>query len=186
MDKITEFHNMYPNIEITLINGPHAYLLELLDKHQVDFVIYSSLNITDKDLEVVDLYPVRYSFVCRKEDYNKYKNIKTIEELEDIPLILPIPSTNNRKYIDEIFIKHNIIPKKVMSIHTSEGILTAVKKGLGVGYVIEDIYKDDDNYKKLDIKEKLREEEITMIYNKNFLTEAPKRFIEEFINIEIK
>ena len=186
MDKITEFHNMYPNIEITLINGPHAYLLELLDKHQVDFVIYSSLNITDKDLEVVDLYPVRYSFVCRKEDYNKYKNIKTIEELEDIPLILPIPSTNNRKYIDEIFIKHNIIPKKVMSIHTSEGILTAVKKGLGVGYVIEDIYKDDDNYKKLDIKEKLREEEITMIYNRNFLTEAPKRFIEEFINIEIK
>ena len=186
MDKITDFHNKYPNIEITLINGPHAYLLDLLDKHQVDFIIYSAFPINDDDLEVVELYNVKYSFVCRSEDYNKYKNIKNIEELENIPLILPIPTTNNRKYIDEIFIKHNIIPKKIMSIHTSEGILTAVKKGLGLGYVIEDIYRDDDSFKKLNINEKLREEAINMIYNKNFLTEAPKRFIEEFINIEIK
>ena len=73
-----------------------------------------------------------------------------------------------------------------MSIHTSEGILTAVKKGLGIGYVIEDIYKNDDNYMKLDIKEKLREETINIIYNKVFLTEAPKRFIKEFIKVEIK
>ena len=40
IDKITAFHNKYPNIEITLINGPHAYLLDLLDKHQIDFMIY--------------------------------------------------------------------------------------------------------------------------------------------------
>lgn len=185
MDKITEFHNKYPNIEITLINGPHAYLLNLLNKHQVDFVIYSVIDVDNKDLDIVKLYTVNYSFVCSKEDYNKYKNIKKIEELENIPLILPIKSTNNRKYIDEIFIKHNIIPKKTMNIHTSEGILTAVKKGLGIGYVIEDIYKNDDNYKKLNIKEKLREEDIIMIYNKKFLTEAPIRFIEEYINVKI-
>ena len=52
--------------------------------------------------------------------------------------------------------------------------------------VIEDIYKDDENFKKIDIKEKLREEDIIMIYNKKFLTNAPIRFIEEFINIKIK
>lgn len=186
MDVITKFHNKYPNIEITLMNGSHAYLLDLLDKHQVDFIIYSSINVDNKDLDIVKLYTVNYSFVCRKEDYNKFKNIKKIEDLENIPLILPITSTNNRKYIDEVFIKHNIVPKKTLNIHTSEGILTAVKKGLGLGYVIEDIYKDDDNYKKVDVHEKLREEDIIMIYNKKFLTNAPKRFIEEFINVKIK
>lgn len=185
IDKIAAFHNKYPNIEISLINGSHAYLLELLDKHQIDFMVYSDINISDNDLDVLELYTVHYSFVCRKEDYNKYKNIKTIKDLENVELVLPIPTTNNRKYIDEIFIKHNVIPKKIMNIHTSEGILTAVKKGLGIGYVIEDIYKDNDNYKKLNIKEKLREETINIIYNKIFLTEAPKRFIKEFINVEI-
>ena len=186
MDKIEEFHNKYPNIEITLINGPHAYLLDLLDKHQIDFMIYSIIYGLDKELDVAKLYTVKYSFVCRKDEYDKYKNIKNIEDLENVPLVLPISSTNNRKYIDEIFIKHNILPKKVISIHTSEGILTAVKHGLGLGYVIENIYKDDDTFKKIDIKEKLREEDIVLIYNKEFLSEAPKRFIEENINIKIK
>ena len=186
MDIITEFHNKYPNVEITLMNGPHAYLLDLLNKHQIDFMIYSSIDVDDKDLDTVKLYTVNYSFVCKKEDYDKYKDIKTIEELENLPLVLPIPSTNNRKYINEIFIKHNITPKKTINIHTSEGILTAVKKGLGIGYVIEDIYKKDSSFKKIEINEKLREEDIIMIYNKKFLTTAPKRFIEEFIKVKIK
>ena len=185
MDTITKFHNKYPNIEITLINGPHAYLLDLLDKHKVDFVIYSSIDVDDKDLDVVKLYSVNYSFCCRKEDYDKYKDIKSVKDLENIPLILPISSTNNRMYINEVFIKHNVVPKKIMNIHTSEGILTAVKNGLGLGYVIEDIYKNDDSYKKINIKEKLREEDIIMIYNKKFLTNAPKRFIKEYINVDI-
>jgi len=185
MDKVTDFHNKYPNIEITLINGPHAYLLDLLDKHQIDFMIYSMIDIDNKELETIKLYTVNYSFVCKSTDYNKYKNIKSVKDLEDKPLILPIKSTNNRKYIDEIFIKNNVIPKHTMNIHTSEGILTAVKDGLGIGYVIEDVYKKDDSFKKLDIKEKLREEDIIMIYNKNFLTEAPRRFIEENIKIDI-
>ena len=185
-DKIISFNNKYPNIEITLINGSHAYLLDLLDKHQIDFMIYSNIDISNKDLDIVRLYTVRYSFVCRKDKYHKYNNIKKIEDLENVPLILPIPGTNNRKYIDEVFIKHNIIPKKTINIHTSEGILTAVKNDMGLGYVIEDIYKDDDMYKKVDIEEKLREEDLIMIYNKKFLTTAPKKFIEEFMDVKIK
>lgn len=186
VDKIIDFHNKYPNIEITLMNGSHTYLLELLDKHQIDFMIYSSIDVENKDYDIVKLYTVKYSFVCKKDQYDKYKHIKSISDLENVPLILPIPSTNNRKYIDDIFIKHNIIPKKTINIHTSEGILTAVKNNMGLGYVIEDIYKCDENYKKIPIFEKLREEDIIMIYNKKFLSESPRRFIEEFINVEIK
>lgn len=186
MNMITKFHNKYPNVEITLLNGPHAYLLDLLDKHQLDFVVYSEIDVDNKDLDIVKLYTVNYSFVCRSCDYDKYKSIKSIKDLENVPLILPISSTNNRKYINEIFIKHGVVPKKTMNIHTSEGILTAVKNGLGLGYVIEDIYKDDDCFKKINVSEKLRQEDIILIYNKKFLTEAPIRFIEEYINIKIK
>lgn len=185
-DKIIEFHNKYPNIEITLINGSHAYLLDLLDKHQIDFMIYSVIDVSNKSLDTVKLYTVKYSFVCRKDKYDKYKHIKKIEDLENVALVLPIKSTNNRKYIDEVFIKHNMTPKKTINIHTSEGILTAVKNDMGLGYVIEDIYKDDDTFKKIEINEKLREEDIIMIYDKKFLSTAPKRFIEEIIKVKIK
>lgn len=186
MDMISSFHKKYPNIEITLLNGPHAYLLDLLDKHLVDFIVYSEIDVDNKDLDIIKLYTVNYSFFCKTEDYNKYKHIKSIKDLENEDLVLPVSITNNRKYIDEVFIKYNVHPKKTMSVHTSEGILTAVKKGLGIGYVIEDIYKKDDTFKKIDIKEKLRQEDIILIYDKKFLTNAPKRFIEEYIKIKIK
>ena len=55
---------------------------------------------------------------------------------------------------------------------------------LGIGYIISDIAKD--NYKVLDLKEKLPTIDIVLAFNKKFLTNAPKRFIEDYINLEIK
>ena len=188
-DKIIDFHKKYPNIEISLMNGSRDYLLGLLDKHQVDFIVYSSPivhDIKNPDLEVIDLYHVNYTFFCKKEDYNKYKNIKSIKDLKDIPLVLPVPGTNHRKHLDEVFIKSDCIPKRTINIHTSEGILTGVKNDCGIGYIISDIIKNDDGFRKINIKEKLHEESIVIIYNKKFLTTAPIRFIEENLKIDIK
>lgn len=188
-DKITDFHNKYPNVEITLMNGPRDYLLGLLDKHQIDFIIYSSpigYDIKDKDLELVKLYPIHYTFFCRTDEYDKYKGIKSIKDLEIVPLVLPVPGTNHRKFLDEAFVRNNVKVDKVINIHTSEGILTGVKNRFGVGYIISDIIKDDPTFKTIDVKEKLHQEDIVIIYNKKFLTNAPTRFIEENLNIEIK
>ena len=188
-DKVIDFHSKYPNIEISLMNGSREYLLGLLEKHQIDFIIYSSPiteNVKDKDLDIITLYPIHYRFFCKTKDYDKYKNIKSIKDLENIPLVLPLPGTNHRRFLDEVFIKNNIIPKKVINIHTSEGILTGVKNDCGIGYIISDIIKDNDEYKVIEVKEKLHEEQIVIIYNKKFLTNAPTRFIEENLNIEIK
>ena len=188
-DKIVDFHKKYPNIEITLMNGSREYLLGLLDKHQIDFIVYSSPivhNIKDDELDVVDLYKINYTFFCKREDYDKYKNIKSVKDLENLPLVLPVPGTNHRKFLDEVFIKNNIAPNRTINIHTSEGILTGVKNNCGIGYIISDIIKDNDEFRKIDVKEKLHEEYIVLIYNKKFLTTAPIRFIEENLKIDIK
>lgn len=188
-DKIIEFHNKYPNIEITLMNGSREYLLSLLDKHQIDFIIYSSPieeNINNNDLDIAKLYKINYTFFCKKESYDKYKNIKSVKDLENEFLVLPVPGTNHRRFLDEVFIKNEVKIKNSINIHTSEGILTGVKKGLGIGYIIEDIIKNDDEFKSIKVKEKLHEENIVIIYNKKFLTKAPIKFIKDYINIEIK
>ena len=88
--------------------------------------------------------------------------------------------------MDSLFIKNNVTPKKVINIHTSEVILNAVNHDLGIGYLISDIVKNDDNYKFIDIKEELPTADIVFAYNKKYLTTAPIRFIEEYINFEIK
>ena len=187
-DKIKNFYNKYPNIEITLMNGSRDYLLNLLYNHQIDFIIYSSPIFQDinKDLELIKLYPIEYKFFCKKEEYDKYKNIKSIKDIENIPLVLPVPGSNNRKFLDQILIRENVKVNKTINIQTSEGILTAVKNGMGVGYIIEDIIKGDDNFKTIEIKEKLHQEEIALVFDRKSLTKASLRFIEEQLNIKIK
>ncbi len=187
-DKIKDFYKKYPNIEITVMNGSREYLLNLLNNHKIDFIIYSSpiFENLNKDLELVKLYPIEYKFFCRKDKYEKYKHIKDIKDLENVPLVLPVPGSNNRRFLDEVLIKKDVKIKRAINIHTSEGILTAVKNDLGVGYIIEDIVKGDDTYKCINIKTKLHKEEVALIYNRKFLTKVPLRFIEEQLNIKIK
>lgn len=185
-DKVVDFHNKYPNIEISLLNGSTKYLLDLLENHQIDFIIDALPVPTDNDeLDIIKLYTVGYTFICKKEDYDKYKNVKSIKDLENLPLVLPVHGTNNRKYLDEIFIRENVNPTKSVNIHTSEGILNGVRRGLGIGYIISDIVKGNDDYVSLDIKENLYQCDIVIVYNKKNLSEAPIRFIEEYINLKI-
>ena len=186
-DKIVDFHNKYPNIEITLMNGSTRALLELLDKHTIDFIIDTGpINTNNKDFDIIKLSTVKYSFICNKNNYNIYKDINSIKDLENIPLILPIEGTSNRKALNEIFHRNNVKPSKVMNIHKSEVILNAVDNNMGIGYIISNIVKDNDKYKEIKIKETLPTTDIDVIFNKKFLTNAPKKFIEEYINIEIK
>ena len=121
-----------------------------------------------------------------KRKYDTYKDIKSIKDLENISLVLPVPGTSNRKALDEMLLKNKVFPNKIINIHTSEVILNAVKNNLGVGYIISNLVKNDDDFKFINIKEELPTTDIDLVYNKKFLTNAPKKFIEEYINIDIQ
>lgn len=188
-DKIVDFHQKYPNIEITMITGSTSKLISLLDSHKVDFVIDTSpINEKmDDGMTITKLDEVQYCFVCKKN--NNYKDIKKLEDLKNKPLILPIPGTANRQDLDELFMNNNIDIENVINIHTSEMIISAVKKELGIGYIIYNLVENDIKNGELDIlniKEKLPTVEINIIFNRDFLPTAPKKFIENYIDYDFK
>ena len=186
-DKIVDFHNKYPNIEITLVSGSTRQLLDLINKHSIDFIIDTApIKTNNMDLSITKLLTVKYTFFCRKDMYDTYKDVKSIKDLEHLPLVLPIAGTSNRRMLDELFIKYNVDPDKVVNIHTSEVILNAIKNNIGIGYIISNLINNDDLYKVINVKEELPTTDIVLVYNKKFLTNAPKRFIEDYINYEVK
>ncbi len=186
-DKIIDFHSKYPNIEMTLISASTGQLLELIDKHEIDLIIDTApVDTNNMDLTVEKLLTVKYAFICKKDNYDKYKDIKSVKDLSNVPLVLPVKGTTNRKKLDQLFIKNNVKPRKIINIHTSEVILNAVNNNLGIGYLISDIVKNDDKYKVIEISEDLPTADIVFAYNKKYLTTAPIRFIKEYINHDIK
>ena len=61
-------------------------------------------------------------------------------------------------------------------------IISAVKKNLGIGYVIKNLVENEFDIKILDIKEPLPTVKINLIYNEKYLTTAPKKFINTYID----
>ena len=183
-DKIIDFHKKYPHIEITIVTGGTSKLLSLLDTHQVDFIIDSSpINIeTDDNIIIKTLSEVKYSFIVNK---NSDISIKSIKELKNRQLILPIKGTANRNDLDEVFNKYKMYNLNTLNLHTSEMIISAVKKNLGIGYVIENLVTDDSDIKVLNIKEPLPSVKIMLVYNKKYLPIAPKKFIKTYIDKDI-
>lgn len=191
-DKIIDFHKKYPNIEITIITGSTSKLISLLDSHKIDFAIDTSpidVRLTE-DMFVRKLKEVKYCFIAKKgTNLLNTKEITSLKDLRKYPLILPIAGTANRNDLDEVLKENNISIENIINIHTSEMIIAGVKKDLGVGYVICNLVEQEicnNEIELLNIQENLPTVDINIIYNKHFLTTAPRRFIEEYIEYNIE
>jgi len=91
----------------------------------------------------------------------------------------------SEKGIIPLFEKYNLSHLNILSLHTSEMILAAVKKKLGIGYVIENMINLESDLKILKLDERLPSVKINLIYNPKYLTTTPRRFIEMYIDKSI-
>lgn len=186
---IASFHRQYPNIEITLISKGTKELLQLLESHEIDFIIDTApINCTSLNLTVEPIKDVSNVFVCSKEFYlNNQISINNVKDLENYSLILPIAKTANRRELDSYLFANEVAVSNVLNIHTSEMIIAAIKEGLGIGYVIRDLVEEqiqNGEFILLPIDE-LPTISINLVYNKNYITTAPMHFIKKYIKEDL-
>lgn len=185
-DSLDEFHKKYPNIEITIISKSTSSLLDLLRSHEIDFMIDSEPVITrDTSITIKHIKNLHNAFIA-SADYDT-SNIKTLSDLENIPVIIPIKGTANRQNLDEVLVKNKVELNNVLNIHTSELIIGAIKRKLGVGYVIKELVQHEINngyFKEVKL-DGLPMTGISLVYIESFLTDSPRVFLKEYYSIEI-
>lgn len=188
-ENITQFHKKFPNIEITIISKTTTQLLKLLEQHELDFIIDTSpINTNIDNVVIKPLKKVESCFAVKKDTEFNIKDIKNINDLKKFPLVLPVKGAYNRRQLDKFFEKNNFEPNNVINIHTSEMIVGAIKKDLGIGYIIYDVIKDNvenGEFQVIKFIENLPKTEINLVYIEKYLTIAPKYFIEEYLKIHI-
>lgn len=181
-DKIKKFHKDYPQIEVSIISRCTAELIKLLENHEIDFVIDTSpISGNEKELCIEELIHVNHCFVCLSSDSYQATSLK---DLENYPLILPVPITSHRKRLNEVALEHGVKFNNTLSIETSEMIHESVLQGIGIGYILEDVVKKDiesGKLRKLDIKEKLPYVTVNLVYIDKYLMKAPKEFIDNYL-----
>lgn len=185
-DAIDSFHKKYPGIEITIISKSTSALLELLRSHEIDFMIDSEpVKVLDKNITIKHIKKLHNAFIASSEfDISK---ISTLKDLKNVPVILPIKGTANRSALDEYLVLNKAKLNNILNIHTSELIQGAIKRKLGVGYIIRELVADE--IKKGNLQEvkidNLPKTGISLVYIKDFITDSPKIFLSEYYNIDI-
>ncbi len=183
-DIIEAFNKNYPGIKFSIVNRSTAEMVDMLEKRELDVIIDSyPIDSAREDIIVDDLLEVDNCFVASNKYTNLINNNKviSIDELAQYPLLLQQAKTSTRKALDSIRNNSQERFEPNIEVATTEVMLDLVRKGLGIGYFARMSVMDRIQSKELieiPIKEELPKTKIGIVYIKEFLTNAPKKFVE--------
>lgn len=180
MEKIEAFKNKYPGIKIQILSATSEQLMDLLQLHKLNFIIDTSIpNTIYNNLETKYLKDFDTIFIS-----NKKMVINDLKELESKKWILPFDYTGTRKRLDKTLEKYNIYINSSIELDVTDLIIDAVKRNLGIGYVIKDSVKEELKNRivyQIDTKIELPKTSIYLINLKGQLTKADKILIKEYL-----
>lgn len=173
-EKIEEFMKEHPNIIIKMASNNNKALFNLLTQHTLDLLIIVGEE-QNKDLKTIKLTNDEYCFAYNPKHLKI--EVKSLEDLTNYPLLLPVKTSNTRKKIEEIFYKKTINANPIMELETTEMMLSYTIDGCGIGYLPRKVALNQPNLQIIDLAEKLPIEDINIIYDEISLTSSTKEFI---------
>ena len=177
---ITKIKKDYPDLKIDVI-GETGYgnLIQLLEKHKIDFAIMGVIPVTKAEMQVKELKEVDNILISKE-----LLEIKDIKELENYKYILNDTGSDSTQKLLELLKKYNVKIKADIQSDITEMRIEEVKQGQGVGYVIRDAasqaIKNKEVYEvKLPIQ--LPKMKINIVYMEKYLTKIDKIFIKKYL-----
>lgn len=131
---LSYFQNQFPFIKTTIHTMPSTGVMTSVENGTVDIGI-TYLTERHPHTESSILYYDTYELVVAPEHPMSGLKHTTIESLKDIPMIMLSPDTLGRRFLDNIFRKHNLQPNIVMELSSSEEVKRMVEINLGAAVV---------------------------------------------------
>lgn len=182
MQKIELVKKDYPDFNIEIIcEADVSKMLDLLQNHKINFAI-TDATINDNNtikVEIEELLAIDNIFVSKTP-----LKISDIKELEDLNCILNLENTNSTQQLKELLKMNDVKIHSDIKCDATEIRVEAVKKNMGIAYVIKDSVKNELNNKELyevEMPIKLPSLKLNLIYLKDELTKIDKKFIKDYL-----
>ena len=179
MEKIEKVKKDFPKLNVKIVCEVDTNkMLELLKNHKVDFAI-TDAEISSSNVETKELLKINNIFVSKAP-----LKISDIKELEKLNCILNLESTRATKQLKEILNKNNISIQADMMCDATEIRVDAVKRNMGIAYVIKEAVKNELNNKELyevELPIELPSIKLNLVYLTGELTKIDKKFIKEYL-----
>lgn len=171
---IEKFHELYPNIDISITNHLTHTLISLLKKGSLDLLIVNLPTENDSTLKITPCCTLHDCFAGNFNYTNQIKKKISIKELiENYPIITQKEPSNTRNFLNSIMIKNNIDFHPKFEIVSYGLVKDFGKIGMGISYITKEFATDELENKllfEIPIKEKIPERALGLVLPKNTIT----------------
>lgn len=163
MTYLEKFHELYPKIDIQIVNNLTSNLIKELRNGNLDILFLNMPMNENKDLKITFLTDVQDIFVGNKKYYDLTNGKISLKDLNFFPLIFQKLPSNTRTYLNNYLKDNNVDLKPQLEVVSYNLIMDLVKAGFGIGYATKEFIKT--------------ELENNSLYEIEVVPKVPKRFI---------
>lgn len=187
MDKIEHFRLNHPNIKIELIDMPTYQFIEKIENRKLDFVIDSSpITSIYSNISIIPIHSLNTCFITSAKKDNS--NVNSLKDLEHENIILPIIRSSLRRNLNKTLEENKCEIRTILEFGTEDLIIDSVRRGFGIGYVVEPGIShliNSNLVKKIEVNCELPKMEINLVCIENNLTKVSQMFIKEELNKDL-
>ena len=107
---LVQFHKMYPNINLRVINRTTPDLCTLVKSGEIDFAI-CNLPVDDPAMKIKECLIIHDIFVCGDEFRDICSSPLSFERIAGLPLVLLERKSNSRRYVEEYILSKGVALK---------------------------------------------------------------------------
>lgn len=163
MPYLEKFHELYPKIDIKIVNNLTNNLIKDLRNGNLDMLFLNMPMNENKDLKITFLTDIHDIFVGNKKYYDLTNGKLNLNELSSFPLIFQKLPSNTRTYLNNYLKDNHVDLKPQLEVVSYNLIMDLVKAGFGIGYATKEFIK--------------AELENNSLYEIEVIPKVPKRFI---------
>lgn len=184
---IEKFHNMFPNIDISITNNLTCNLVSDLKRGSLDLLILNLPMENDNDLNIT---PCAVLHDCFAGNINYKKQITKKISLQDLvanyPIITQKEPSNTRAFLNSLMEENKISFNPKFNIVSYGLVKDFAKIGMGISYITKEFAQEELNNNLLFeilIKEPIPERSLGIALPKNTITSfATQKLIEIITN----
>ena len=181
MPRIEKIKKEHKGLNIKLITAPTGEeLLKLLENHKVDFILDTTiLDINNNRIVSEKIKDIENIFIS-----NKPIKIKQLKDLENYDFILGLEYTSTSKRLVRKLKENEVHINSTFEIDITELKISAVKRGLGIGYVMKDsVQKELDNKElyNVEVPMELPKSTLRLSYLSGQLGKLDRKFIKDYL-----
>lgn len=140
---LEHFHEKYPDIKVSVTNGPTPATMRLLREGKIDFGVVSGPLLREQGIGMVSVKKIEDIFVAGRNFLQYTGTVQPLKLLENLPLIMLDELTSTRSYVQQFLEEHDVHVNPEFELSTSNMIVQFALRNLGVGSVMYEFAREE-------------------------------------------